>query len=137
MAKLIQITRSDMERLRALVEQYQDGRDAALAERLDAELDRAVEVPDDRIPADVVTMGSRVVFQEGSSGARREVVLVFPSHADVREGRLSVLAPVGAALIGLSTGEEIDWTLPDGREVVLRILAVEQPPRASAHASVA
>ena len=137
MAKSIQVTHSDLERLRALVDQNQAGRDAALAEALDAELDRAVEVPDDKVPPDVVTMNSRVVFQEGASGARREVVLVFPSHADVKEGRLSVLAPIGSALIGLSIGQEIDWKLPDGREVVLRILAVEQPPRAHAVATVA
>lgn len=129
MAKPIHVTTSDLERLRALVDQNQAGRDAALAEQLDAELDRAVEVPDDRVPRDVVTMGSRVVYQEGSSGTRREVVLVFPSQADLRAGRLSVLAPVGAALIGLSAGQEIGWTLPDGREIVLRILSVEQPPR--------
>lgn len=137
MAKSIQVTHSDLERLRALVDQYQAGRDAALAEALDAELDRAVEVPDDKVPPDVVTMNSRVVFQEGASGPPREVVLVFPSHADVKEGRLSVLAPIGSALIGLSIGQEIDWKLPDGREVVLRILSVEQPPRARAVATVA
>lgn len=137
MAKIIRVTASDLERLRALVDQNQAGRDAALADALDAELDRAVQVSDDEVPPDVVTMNSRVVFQEVGSGVRREVVLVYPSHADVREGRLSVLAPIGAALIGLSTGQEIDWTLPDGREVVLRILSVEQPPRAHAAATVA
>lgn len=137
MSKKIYVTDSDLERLRALVEQNQDGRDAAAAEQLDAELDRAVAVADDRVPADVVTMGSRVHYEEGNSGIRREVALVFPSQADLREGRLSVLAPIGAALLGLSTGQEIDWTLPDGREVVLRILSVEQPHRAEAAAGVA
>ncbi len=137
MAKIIRVTASDLERLRALVDQNQAGRDAALADALDAELDRAVQVPDEEVPPDVVTMNSRVVFEEVASGVRREVVLVYPSHADVREGRLSVLAPIGAALIGLSTGQEIDWTLPDGREVALRILSVEQPPRAHTAATVA
>ena len=137
MAKFIRVTASDLERLRALVDQNQAGRDAALADALDAELDRAVRVPDEEVPPDVVTMNSRVVFEEVAGGIRREVVLVYPSHANVREGRLSVLAPIGAALIGLSTGQEIDWTLPNGREVVLRILSVEQPPHAHAAAPLA
>ncbi|ACG71782.1 GreA/GreB family elongation factor [Anaeromyxobacter sp. K] len=128
----IYVSETDHERLRALVEQHQEGRDAAAAERLDAELDRAVRVPDGQVPADVVAMNSRVVYEDGATGRLREVTLVYPTAADLREGRLSVLAPVGAALLGLSTGQSISWTLPDGREVELRVRSVQPPPAAPA-----
>ena len=119
----VQIARSELERLRALVEQHSEGRDASSAERLGAELDRAVVV--DRLPSDVVGVGSRVRFEDVRSGAVRELVLVYPSAADVSAGRISVLAPIGAALLGLSVGASIDWPLPDGREARIRIVSVE------------
>lgn len=132
----IYVSETDHERLRALVEQHQEGRDAAAAERLDAELDRAVRVPDGQVPPDVVTMNSRVVYEDGATGRLREVTLVYPTAADLREGRLSVLAPVGAALLGLSAGQSIAWTLPDGREVELRVRSVQPPAAAAASAAV-
>jgi regulator of nucleoside diphosphate kinase len=132
MAARVQITRFDMDRLRALVEQHTEGRDAAAAERLDAELDRAVVV--DRLPPGVVAVGSRVRYEDERGGGR-EAVLVFPSAADVSRGRISVLAPIGAALLGLSVGDTIVWPLPDGRETRIRILAVEDPAGADAHSA--
>lgn len=132
----IYVSETDHDRLRALVEQHQAGRDAAAAERLDAELDRAVRVPDDRMPPGVVTMNARVVYEDGRTGKLREVTLVYPTAADLREGRLSVLAPVGAALLGLSAGQDIAWTLPDGREVVLRVVSVQPPAAAGVSAAL-
>lgn len=128
MADRIYITDSDLERLRALVDQHTEGRDAASAERLAAELDRAVVVDPARLPRDAVTMDSRVTFEEARAGRVREVVLVYPANANPAAGRISVLAPVGAALLGLRTGDEIEWPLPDGRTARIRILAVTQPP---------
>lgn len=127
MAERIYVTQPELERLRDLVEQNSEGRDGAAAERLGAELDRALVVPAERLPADVVTMDSRVTFEDERSGAVREVVVVYPGAADASSGRVSVLAPVGAALIGLRQGDEIDWPLPDGRTASLRILSVSQP----------
>jgi regulator of nucleoside diphosphate kinase len=114
-----------MDRLRALVEQHSEGRDAALAERLGAELDRAVVV--DRLPLGVAAPGARVRFEDGRTGVVREAVLVYPAGADASAGRISVLAPVGAALLGLAVGDTISWPLPGGREARIRILAVEPP----------
>jgi regulator of nucleoside diphosphate kinase len=125
MPSRIHVSRFEMDRLRALVEQHSEGRDAAAAERLAAELDRAVVV--DRLPADVVAIGSRVRFEDARTKTVRDAVLVYPSAADASAGRISVLAPVGAALLGLAVGDEIAWPLPDGREVRLRILHVESP----------
>jgi regulator of nucleoside diphosphate kinase len=127
MAERIYITDAEIERLRALVEQHTEGRDAVAAERLGAELDRAVIVAPEHLPGDVVTIDSRVTFEDERSGSVREVTVVYPSAADASAGRISVLAPIGAALIGLRTGSAIDWPLPDGRWAELRILSVSQP----------
>jgi regulator of nucleoside diphosphate kinase len=123
MSSPIHVARSEMDRLRALVEQHSEGRDAVAAERLGAELDRAVVV--DRLPPGIVAPGSRVRFEDERTHAVREAVLVYPTGADAAAGRISVLAPIGAALLGLAAGDSISWPLPDGREARIRILAVE------------
>jgi regulator of nucleoside diphosphate kinase len=123
MSERIHVARAEIDRLRALVEQHSEGRDALAAERLGAELDRAIIV--DRLPPDVVTAGSRVRFADERTGAVREAVLVYPADADAFAGRISVLAPIGAAILGLAPGDAIAWPLPDGREARIRILAVE------------
>jgi regulator of nucleoside diphosphate kinase len=123
MSSRIHVARAEMDRLRALVEQHSEGRDAALAERLGAELDRAVVV--DRLPPEVVAPGSRVRFEDGRTSVVREAVLVYPAGADASAGRISVLAPIGAALLGLAVGDSISWPLPGGREARIRIIAVE------------
>jgi regulator of nucleoside diphosphate kinase len=123
MASRIHVARSEIDRLRALVEQHSEGRDAVAAERLGAELDRAIVV--DRLPPGVVAPGSRVRFEDQPTRTVREAVLVYPASADASAGRISVLAPIGAALLGLAAGDTIAWPLPGGREARIRILAVE------------
>jgi regulator of nucleoside diphosphate kinase len=132
MADQIYVSESEIQRLRAVVEQHLDGRESATAERLAAELDRAVVVEPSRMPADAVTIGSRVTFEEQQSGATREVTLVYPTDADASAGRVSVLAPVGAALLGLRTGDAIEWPLPGGRMARFRIRAVAHQDARSA-----
>jgi regulator of nucleoside diphosphate kinase len=129
MATRIHVPRADLDRLRDLVDQHSEGRDARAAERLGDELDRAVVV--DRPPRGVVTMGSRVRYRDRSTGADRTVTLAWPREADAGAGRVSVLAPIGAALLGLSVGDGIDWPLPDGRQVHLAIVSVEPPEEAA------
>jgi regulator of nucleoside diphosphate kinase len=127
MADQIFISESEIDRLRAVVDQSLEGRDAVTAERLGAELDRAIVVPPAALPADVATVESRVAYEDESTGAAREVTLAYPSAADASSGRVSVLAPVGAALLGLRVGDRIEWPLPDGRTARIRIRAVAQP----------
>jgi regulator of nucleoside diphosphate kinase len=127
MAERIFVSRSDLNRLLPLVEQHAGGVDGVAAERLEAELDRAVVVEDGPVAPDVVAMESRVTFEDEGTGTAREVVLVYPGSADASAGRVSVLAPVGAALLGLRTGDRIDWPLPDGRTARIRILSVAPP----------
>lgn len=122
------VSQADYVRLRELVW------DHALAE----ELDLAIVVPSDRIPKDVVTMNSRLIYLDESTGSMREVELVYPEEADPVAGRVSVLAPVGCALLGLSVGQSIDWTLPGGKVHRLRVERVlSQPQPADADPGVA
>jgi len=90
-------------------------------EQLQLELDRAIVVSWEALPADVVTMRSRVRYVDETTGERRSVTIVYPTEADASKGRISVLAPVGAALLGLSTGQVIEWEFPDGTRRRLRV----------------
>jgi regulator of nucleoside diphosphate kinase len=91
------------------------------------EIDRARVYPVSRLPKDAVAMGSNVEFVDDLSGVRRSVTLVFPHQADVETGRISVMTPVGAGLIGMRAGSAINWPCPDGRPRTLKILEVRQP----------
>lgn len=94
------------------------------------ELERALVVSSAAVPGDVATMNSRVRYADETDGARRTVSLVFPSRADAAKGKVSVLAPVGAALLGLSEGQSIEWEFPDGSRRRLRLeQVVYQPER--------
>jgi regulator of nucleoside diphosphate kinase len=128
-AERIYITSSDFRDLHALIHQHAEGRDGPAAQRLAGELERALIVDREQLPPDAVTMLSRVAFEDLRTGARREVVVVPPAAADPSASRVSVMAPVGAALLGLRTGDTIEWPLPGDRTVEIRILRVEQPAR--------
>ncbi len=88
------------------------------------EVDRAEIHGVETLPADVVSLGADVEFLDEGSGQRRRVVLVLPAHADIEAGRISILTPVGAGLIGLAEGQAIDWPDATGRSRRLRILSV-------------
>jgi len=96
-----------------------------------AELDRARIVPQHKVPEGTVRMGSTVRFTTNGTAERR-VAIVVPGKADIDAGRISVMTPIGAALIGLSTGQSIHWRSRDGREQELEILAVEAPEEGAA-----
>lgn len=81
------------------------------------------------IPADVVTMGASVEFVDEGNDARRTVTLVYPADADISAGRVSILTPVGAGLIGLREGQSILWPDREGHERRLVILKVQQQGR--------
>ena len=100
-----------------------------IAEDLLAEMDRANVVSAQTIPAGVVQMGSTVEFRSDAGQARR-FTLVFPTKADIAKNRISILTPVGTALIGLSVGQSIDWTARDGKRHTLTVLSVEPPKKA-------
>jgi len=124
----IYITEKDMERLEPMAAGAGNHPNVM---RLREELERAVVVPSAEIPPDVVTMNSRVVFREMETGEETEATLVYPSRADVNRKRISILAPVGAALLGLSAGDEIQWPLPSGKMRTFKIVAVLYQPEAA------
>ena len=95
-----------------------------VGERLMAEVARATVVPSDAMPADVVNIGSRVRFRDDVTGREQAVVVVLPPDADIGRGRVSVLTPIGAALIGLAAGATIGWETRDGEERRLTVLEV-------------
>ena len=127
-APQIIVTTQDFERLQRLVAQTS----SSAAERLDAELARARLVAQTDVPADVVTMNSDVIYEDATSGERRTVRLVYPRDAEAARGWVSVLAPVGSALLGLRQGQTIDWRVPRGTRR-LRVLAVPYQPESHGH----
>lgn len=101
-----------------------------VSELLIRETSRAKLHASDSIPADVVTMGSSVEFIDEGGGARRTVELVYPVDADVSAGRISILTPIGAGLIGMREGQSILWPDRDGHERHLVIVKVNRKHRA-------
>lgn len=96
--------------------------------QLQKELDRAIVVSRDSISSSVVTMYSQVRYRDERAGVCQQVQVVYPEDADVEEGKISVLAPVGAALLGLVLGQVIDWKFPDGQTRRLRVEEILYQP---------
>lgn len=124
----IVLSRFDFERLERLLDKVGARPDL---DALREELERGEIVEPDRVPPNVVTMNSRVRFVDEDSGRENEVTLVFPGQADVESNRISVLAPVGSALLGLAVGHTIDWPLPSGRTRRLRVVEITYQPEAA------
>lgn len=117
----IVITASDYARL----VKFTEGPDRTpIAEYLSDELTRASIVDDDKLAADVVRMGSLVTYRDLVSDRTRTIALVFPQEADMARNRVSVLTPIGAALIGLAVGQSIDWPTPEGHSGTLTVIGV-------------
>jgi regulator of nucleoside diphosphate kinase len=102
-----------------------------LADRLLVEVERADLRPPSEMPDDVVTLGSEVTFREHDR--TRTVYIVAPEDADIERRKISVLTPVGAALLGLVVGQKISWQMPDKRIAVLEVLGVRQPNAPAPH----
>ncbi|GFM49899.1 nucleoside diphosphate kinase regulator [Pseudomonas capsici] len=127
-APSIILTRLDVQRLERLIDSQTQSSPGI--EALQAELDRAEQiVGHDEVPAGLVTMNSRVHCREEGSGKDYHLKLVYPQDAGA-EGTVSVLAPVGSALLGLQVGQHIDWPAPGGKTLKLTLLAVESQPEA-------
>lgn len=118
----ITLKESDYERLQATIEHHESPQ----ADALDEELARAETVLDADFPEGIVSMHSRVTFEDIDTGKETTVTLVYPQEADVAKMRVSILTPVGSALIGLSVGGEIEWPLPSGQARRLRVQSVQQ-----------
>lgn len=120
----IVVSQTDQQRLTVLAMDALN-RSPDVATELIAEMERARVVPD--VPPSVVQMGSIVTYKDDDNRERR-VQLVFPGQADIGAGKISILTPIGTALIGLSEGQSIVWTARDGKERRLTVIKVENPP---------
>lgn len=110
------ITDFDLERLEDLIANasQRSSRDSRYLEELEQELMKAEVVTPAGIPPDAITMNSRVCLQDMDSGEELVYTLVFPADADVESGKISVLAPIGTAMIGYRVGDTIKWQVPAG-----------------------
>jgi len=119
----ITITTGDMHRLSLLANSSMT-RFPRVAHFLAREMDRASVVPEQPALQGVVRMGSQVTYRDEVTGRVREVTLVYPHEADIDLNRISILTPVGAALIGLSVGQTIEFQTPTRDKRSLTILSV-------------
>jgi regulator of nucleoside diphosphate kinase len=124
--KSIYISTDDYKRLRLLATTLaaRKGHAAAAAGKLLHELDRAIMLADHELPPRVVRIGSHVTIEDLESGERDAYILTWPDQADADEGRLSILAPIGTAVLGYAEGDELEWDTPGGLRR-LRIQTVE------------
>ena len=130
MNRTIYITQADMNRLRSLIESMKSSREDLKA--LSAELDQAKVVPQSDIPPDVVTMNSKAQVRDLEDDELMTYTLVFPAKANVDEGLISVLAPIGTAMLGHRVGDEFEWNVPAGA-IRLRVEKVLYQPEAAGH----
>lgn len=124
------LSTTDAERLERLLDSVDEADFPGKAD-LEAELSRAIVVDAKDIPPKVVTMRSTVKFRIESSSEERCLTLVYPSDVDDSGQTISILAPVGSALLGLSEGDEIDWPKPGGGTLRVRIEEVTYQPERS------
>lgn len=118
----IVVSKADYERLTDLANASLE-RLPEVAEELLSEMDRAKVVAAEKLPDDVVRMGSTVTFKS-DDGTTRTLKLVYPADESLDQHRISVMTPVGAALIGLGTGHSISWTARDGKHHRLTVTKV-------------
>ena len=123
------MSRLDVERIESLLET--PAAQNVDTSALEAELERATIVEPAQMPPDVITMNSTARFLDETSGEERELTLIFPRDADGSAEKVSILAPVGSALLGLHVGDSIEWPLPGGRTIRLRVLSIRYQPEAA------
>mgnify|MGYP003575061064 CR=1 FL=1 len=129
----IYISEFDMKRLKGLIkfaEERWDKKVAKYLEELDEELDRAEIVRPEEIPTDVVTMNSTFRLLDLDSGEEPVYTLVFPAKADSSSGKISVLAPIGTAMLGCRVGDTVEWEVPAGLKK-LKVKEIVYQPEAA------
>ena len=130
--RIIYITDNDMRRLRELImvaREFGKEKERCLQE-LENELNRGKVVKPQDVPPNVITMNSEVYLKDLDT--KEEIIyrLVFPDHADANQGWVSILAPIGTALLGYSTGDTIEWKVPAGI-VKLKVEKILYQPEAA------
>lgn len=135
--KSIMLTQTDYERLKGVLQTY--GGTATNEKKsihsLRVDIERAKKVASEKIPAQVVTMNSKIRVRNVSNNKMIDMTLVYPNDADVKQQKVSVLAPVGAAVLGYSIGDTITWQMPTGTSE-LKIEEIYYQPEASGHYNI-
>ena len=131
-SKPIHITEFDLKRLRKLLfdAQSTDYRNSDYLEKLQMEINRAEVVSPKDIPSDVVTMNSTVCIEDLDTKEEEIYTLVFPENADLSQGKISILAPIGTAMLGYEVGDSFEWDVPAGKRR-LRVKKILYQPEAS------
>ena len=127
----IYISREDYAKLRLLIATALHSNANAALQKLREELDRAAVIDPAAFPADVVTMESTVRFEDLGTSEVEEYTITFPDRADIDRKRISILAPIGTALIGCRVGDIVKWTTPGGIRQ-LKVRRVTQPATSAA-----
>lgn len=130
--RTIHITENDLLRLRSLIieARYSNYRGTPYLDNLVKELERANVVPSKEVPPDVVTMNSQVRLRDLDTDDEMIYTLVFPEDGDVSQGKVSVLAPIGTAMLGYRVGDTFEWQVPAGSRT-LRIEEILYQPEAA------
>lgn len=130
--RTIYITKFDMDRLRALIDEQKrkDQRGNEYLNQLENELSRSILTSPTDVPPDVITMNSKVRLLDLETDEEMVYTLVFPPEADLKQGKLSVLAPIGTAILGYRNGDVINWNVPDGVRK-LKVIEIIYQPEAS------
>jgi regulator of nucleoside diphosphate kinase len=130
--KSIQITEFDFQRLNRLLRQAQhsDYRGSEYLAELQAELDHAQLVSSHAISQEIVTMNSRVVLLDLATRKEETYTLVFPEDADLSQGKISILAPIGTAMLGYGIGDTFEWEVPAGKRRLKVKRIIYQPEAA-------
>lgn len=130
--KDIYITDFDLRRLISHIEESKMStrRDRNHIEQLESELKRARVVDSKDVPDDVITMNSMVRIEDVDSGKVMTLTLTFPADADIEKGKVSILAPIGTAMLGYRVNDTIEWEVPDGLRRLKVLDIVYQPERA-------
>lgn len=102
-------------------------RNPVLADRLLDEIERARVVKSEKMPVDVVTIGSTVTYRDETTGQEKAVTLVYPEDADISRQQISIMTPIGVALLGLSEGAAFYWDTRSDQRRTLTVISVEQP----------
>ena len=127
----IKVTKGDLDNLQCLLSIHATHWSWKSVEYLVLELMRATIVDESSIPIDVVTMGSRVEYREEGRNSNQVVTLSYPGEREFIDDAISVMTPIGAALLGLATGQSIGYPGPDGRPVTITITRVVYQPEAN------
>ena len=129
-ARIIVITKTDQMRLLQLLDNPVLLQERSAMRDLVTELNRANIVPPREIPADIVTMRSRVRIKNRTTNEESVLTLVFPNEANLDDGKISILAPIGIALLGYRVGDRVEWTVPAGQRSI-EILEIMYQPEAA------